>query len=143
MSWKKVEYYIDKAEVNSSSIDSLYYNKNGQRLWVKFVNGNIAGYAGVPVSVFNEFKNAPSVGRYYNNWVKGAYTGLNGDVDLVQSWDEVPNVVSSTPTFTYEVKYVKTETLSVTAASESEALEKARETVDEKSITSITRYLNG
>lgn len=139
MSWKRTEYFTEKSEANSTSIDTVYYNKDSHRLWVKFLNGNLAGYSGVTQAVYNEFKGAVSLGRYYNNWIKGQYPGLNSDVNLQQTNE---NVVAIKTNYEYEVEYVTTDTLKVSASSEIEALNRAKTALgDGVVIKSVKRFV--
>lgn len=40
---------------------------------ITFKNGDVYRYSKVPKSVFNQIRSAPSVGRYYNQNIKGLY----------------------------------------------------------------------
>ena len=60
--------------VESSSIDSVGYDPDTRRLFVRFVeSGNAYVYADVAESVFNEFLASSSKGRFFNDEVKGVY----------------------------------------------------------------------
>ena len=58
--------------VNSSSIRAVDYD--GYTLYVQFhTSPTIYEHHGVPSSVFAEFMNASSMGRYYNAHIRGRY----------------------------------------------------------------------
>ena len=57
--------------VNSSAIRAVGYD--GYTLTVKFHSGRIYDHSGVPPSVYWEFMNAPSMGAYYNQFIRGRY----------------------------------------------------------------------
>jgi len=58
-------------EVNSSAIRAVGYD--GYTLTVEFHSGRIYDHPGVPYSVYLEFMNAPSMGSYYNQFIRGLY----------------------------------------------------------------------
>ena len=58
--------------VNSSSIRAVGYD--GYTLAVQFhTSDKIYDHPGVPYSVYLEFMNAPSMGAYYNQHIRGRY----------------------------------------------------------------------
>ena len=58
--------------VRSSSIRAVDYA--GSHLFVQFhTSDKIYDHPGVPYSVFAEFVNAPSMGEYYNRYIRGRY----------------------------------------------------------------------
>lgn len=60
--------------VESSSIDSVGYDPDTRRLFVRFLESGIAYvYAEVPERVFNELLASNSKGRYFNDEIKGAF----------------------------------------------------------------------
>ena len=59
--------------VESSNINMVGYDKDTQELHVKFSSGSEYVYSNVPEDVFNEFKDASSVGRYLNEHIKNVY----------------------------------------------------------------------
>lgn len=60
--------------VESSSIDSVGYDPDTRRLFVRFLeSGNAYVYAEVPERVFNELLASNSKGRYFNDEIKGAF----------------------------------------------------------------------
>jgi hypothetical protein len=57
--------------VNSSAIRSVGYD--GHTLTVEFHSGHTYGHPGVYYQVYREFMNAPSMGAYYNRYIRGRY----------------------------------------------------------------------
>lgn len=57
--------------VNSSAIRAVGYD--GHTLTVEFHTGRIYDHPNVPYSVYLEFMNAPSLGAYYNQHIRGRY----------------------------------------------------------------------
>jgi hypothetical protein len=57
--------------VRSSAIRAIGYD--GYTLAVQLKNGRICDYSGVPESVFHEFMDASSKGRYYVRRIRGRY----------------------------------------------------------------------
>ena len=57
--------------VQSTNVNSVGHD--GQNLFVKFNNGSIYTYSGVPASVFQELLNAPSKGKFLHYRIKGVY----------------------------------------------------------------------
>jgi hypothetical protein len=60
--------------VESSNVQSVKHNRFSGRLQVQFVNGSVYNYAGVPRTTYKELKSAPSVGSYFHQNVRGAFT---------------------------------------------------------------------
>jgi len=59
--------------VNSSTIDSIGYNQQTNRLTVKFKTGAIYEYLDVPHYVYEAVMSADSIGKALNSEVKGIY----------------------------------------------------------------------
>lgn len=60
--------------VESSSIDSVGYDPDTRRLFVRFLeSGNAYVYSEVPERVFNDLLASNSKGRYFNEMIKGAF----------------------------------------------------------------------
>lgn len=57
--------------VHSSAIRAVGYD--GHTLTVEFHTGRVYDHPGVPYSVFEEFMDAPSLGAYYNQHIRGKY----------------------------------------------------------------------
>ncbi len=59
--------------VSSSNIESVGYVAATETVCVKFLNGSVYAYKGVPLSEFEGLKNAPSVGSYLHRNFKNVY----------------------------------------------------------------------
>lgn len=64
--------YTEEFNTVSSLVDDVYYNDNDKTMAVD-LNDQIYRYNGVPRSVFEAFREAPSKGRFYTANVKRAY----------------------------------------------------------------------
>lgn len=60
--------------VVSSNVKSIGYHEATQKLIVEFLNGTMYSYEDVPQEVFNNLKNAESVGKFLNANIKNNYT---------------------------------------------------------------------
>lgn len=60
-------------ELQSTALSSASYDTDTQTLDVTFINGSIYTHEGVPYSVFENLRDAPSPGRYYTSNIKGQY----------------------------------------------------------------------
>lgn len=60
-------------EVSSSNIQSVGYDESSQTVCVRFLNGSLYAYRGVPEHEFEGLKNAPSVGSYLHRNFKNVY----------------------------------------------------------------------
>jgi len=60
--------------VSSSAIRQIGYDKSTQMLGIVFDGGNSGQYSGVPIDVYNEFIKAPSIGKYFNQFIKDKYS---------------------------------------------------------------------
>lgn len=59
--------------VSSSNIDSIGYDGQNQELYVRFLNGSLYVYKGVPEYEFQNLMAAPSHGSYLNRNFKNVY----------------------------------------------------------------------
>ncbi len=59
--------------VDSSMANTLGYDEDNQILQVEFHNGTIYQYSGVDEDTWEDFCQADSVGRFYNQEIKGKY----------------------------------------------------------------------
>lgn len=70
-------------QVLSSHIAAVGHD--GDFLYVEFIDGKIARYPGVPTDAVNQLREAPSVGRTFNELVRGKssfeYVPLRGAPD--------------------------------------------------------------
>jgi hypothetical protein len=60
-------------DVSSSNIQSVGYDGVTQTVCVRFLNGSLYAYKGVPEHEFEGLKNAPSVGSYLHRNFKNVY----------------------------------------------------------------------
>ena len=58
---------------NSSFIKAFDYHSETKTLRLEFENGSIYNYHDVPDSVYQALKSAPSIGQYYNSFIKEKY----------------------------------------------------------------------
>jgi len=59
--------------VDSSFIIALAYYEGGGVLEIKMKNGKRYTFMGVPPKIYEEFKNAPSKGKFFNDIIKKKY----------------------------------------------------------------------
>lgn len=64
--------------VESSNIHSVAYDPESGKLFIRFKNKagdptTLYEYSGVPSHVYEEMLTAPSVGRYFSQYVRGIY----------------------------------------------------------------------
>lgn len=64
---------IEMRPVSSSNVDSLGYDEQNQIAYVRFLNGSLYIYKGVPQHEFDNLFNAPSVGSYLHRNFKNVY----------------------------------------------------------------------
>ena len=57
----------------SSNLKGIEYDADISLLTVHFLNGSVYGYSNVPESVYREFRDSPSAGKYYAANIKGKY----------------------------------------------------------------------
>ena len=62
---------MNMISVSSSNLDSVGYENS--TLYVRFKNGSLYSYSGVPEYVYKELMNASSKGHYLATYVKGHY----------------------------------------------------------------------
>lgn len=61
---------FEKVKVNSSAISEVSYDKETQILRIQFVRGAEYDYPSVPECEFHNLVSAPSVGKYFNQFIK-------------------------------------------------------------------------
>ncbi len=66
-------YGVDMIEVSSSNVGSIGYDENLQLLYIRFLNGSLYIYKGVPIMEFHGLLNASSVGSYLHRNIKNLY----------------------------------------------------------------------
>lgn len=59
--------------VSSSNVDSVGYDETSEILFIRFLNGSLYIYKNVPLIIYEQLLNAPSVGSYMHRNIKGAY----------------------------------------------------------------------
>ena len=59
--------------VQSSQLSYIGYDEDTNELYVTFVKGSTYKYSNVPKNIFDDFKNAKSIGVYYISYIKGKY----------------------------------------------------------------------
>lgn len=59
--------------VSSSNIESIGYNEQDQEVYVRFLNGSIYVYKGVPQHEYENLRDAPSLGSYLHRNYKNVY----------------------------------------------------------------------
>ena len=69
-----MNYYTDEHfDWNSSVIDTLYYDRDTNTLYVDFASGSVRGYEGVSLETYQDFVDAYSLGSFWNREIKGNY----------------------------------------------------------------------
>jgi len=63
----------DMVNVSSSNIESVGYSENDQIVCLRFLNGSLYIYKGVPKHEFEALRDAPSVGSYLHRNYKNVY----------------------------------------------------------------------
>jgi hypothetical protein len=64
---------MERFSVTSSNVASIGYDPVTATLEVEFNNGGIYQYFDVPETIFIEFINADSKGKYLNSMIKGSF----------------------------------------------------------------------
>ena len=59
--------------VSSSNIESIGYSEQDQEVYVRFLNGSLYVYKGVPQHEYENLRNAPSLGSYLHRNYKNVY----------------------------------------------------------------------
>lgn len=63
---------MERIPVQSSSVSSVGYDRDSSTLEIEFLNGSVYQYFGVPESIYNGLMNAPSKGKFLDQFVKKA-----------------------------------------------------------------------
>lgn len=66
--------YPEMKVVSSSNIAELGYDQESQTVYVRFLNGSLYIYKGVPEYEFDNLFNAPSLGSYLHRNFKNVYS---------------------------------------------------------------------
>ena len=64
---------MNRRPVASSRLHAVGYDAKTGNLEVEFPDGTVWVYHGVPREVYVSLLTAPSIGRYFNRYVVGAY----------------------------------------------------------------------
>ena len=64
---------MNTTSVVSSMIDSIGYDPDIKTLEVTMLSGDTYDYYEVPQEVYDAFINAPSAGRFFDDYIKGVY----------------------------------------------------------------------
>jgi lysyl-tRNA synthetase, class II len=64
---------MNGAMVESTTLSSLAYDEALELLQLEFRNGSIYQYFGVPATVHEALRNAPSKGSYFNRAIRGRF----------------------------------------------------------------------
>lgn len=59
--------------VSSSNIESIGYDEKNEQVYVRFLNGSLYVYKGVPLHEFENLRDAPSLGSYLHRNYKNVY----------------------------------------------------------------------
>lgn len=59
--------------VSSSNIESIGYDEQNQQVYVRFLNGSLYVYKGVPLREFENLRDSPSLGSYLHRNYKNVY----------------------------------------------------------------------
>ncbi|KAF5039957.1 KTSC domain protein [anaerobic digester metagenome] len=59
--------------VSSSNIESIGYDEQNEQVYVRFLNGSLYVYKGVPLHEFENLRDAPSLGSYLHRNYKNVY----------------------------------------------------------------------
>lgn len=59
--------------VSSSNVESVGYDGSSETLYVRFLNGSIYTYLNVPLVVFEQLLNSPSIGSFMHRNIKNVY----------------------------------------------------------------------
>jgi len=57
----------------SSNLDEIGYDHDVNLLEIRFKNGGVYQYSGVPVSIYKELMSAPSEGSYFHHCIRDKY----------------------------------------------------------------------
>ena len=63
----------DLTPVSSSHLSALGYDDATQKLYVQWKDGQISAYDNVPAATASDLQNAPSIGKAFNDLIRGKY----------------------------------------------------------------------
>ncbi len=64
---------IQHARLQSSALTGASYDDERQQLTISFVGGRTYVFEGVEQQIYDELRDDPSPGNYYNTQIKGKY----------------------------------------------------------------------
>ncbi len=64
---------MNRERVTSSNVAEIGYDEGQRTLEILFVNGSLYQYFEVPPHMFNELRQASSIGQYLNANIKGHF----------------------------------------------------------------------
>lgn len=64
---------VEMIPVSSSNIESIGYDEQNEQVYVRFLNGSLYVYKGVPLHEFENLRDAPSLGSYLHRNYKNVY----------------------------------------------------------------------
>lgn len=64
---------MNMQQVSSTNIESIGYDPETNCLFVRFHDGSLYRYSGVPEALYHGIMSAPSHGRYLNQHIKDRY----------------------------------------------------------------------
>jgi hypothetical protein len=64
---------MERQSVQSSNIAEIGYDSDLSVLEIKFLDGSVYQYLGVPEDIFQGIMSAPSHGKYFHQYVKDKY----------------------------------------------------------------------
>lgn len=64
---------MEMVRVTSSAMDAVGYDKDKQRLFIKFKQGDTYTFCKVPESIHQGLMTAASKGSYYDNFIKDKF----------------------------------------------------------------------
>ena len=64
---------MEMIQVLSSAMDAVGYDKERQRLFIKFKQGDIYTFCRVPESIYQGLMSANSKGSFYDNFIKDKF----------------------------------------------------------------------
>jgi hypothetical protein len=59
--------------VSSTMIAAIGYDEEAEALEVEFVSGAVCRYRGISPDLYEDFRAAPSKGKFFNRYIKDAY----------------------------------------------------------------------
>lgn len=64
---------MQRISVTSTNVETIGYDEDSQTLEIEFKNGSVYQYFDVPENIFNELRDAGSIGAYFSSNIKGTY----------------------------------------------------------------------